>query len=251
VLALARLGGPGAWLGGGAGVAYAGVADEVIALTLRSIPEMPNGIVVDELPDVTPGSWCALDRRGLEWHGGSLPLEGAAIYDPLMPRVDNGPWLLERLEAIGSAFESPADAGSPEAARLLADAIRGDDTARAAAAADALVGRGTGLTPEGDDLLAATAAVAHSCGVRSAWIEALLPRGLQARTTALSASLLHHAVNGRAVAPYADLFDRNSETWRGSLLTLAGLGHSTGRAYLTAAYTFVTEWINRREGVDR
>ena len=119
-----------------------------------------------------------------------------------------------------------------------------------------LTGRGGGLTPEGDDLLASTAGVARARSFPDPWIRALThlsspsgatkqapgttevliaPSGTGARTTKLSASLLRHAAEGRMIGPMLALLDPDEPGWREAVDGLAVLGHSTGRAYLRAA----------------
>ena len=109
----------------------------------------------------------------------------------------------------------------------------------AARAADRLIGLGGGLTPEGDDVLAATAAVVVAAGnavgfagtERARFVAALVPGRRAARTTALSATLLALAAEGRIVEPVHRLLDPTPATaWRDALATLAATGASTGRA---------------------
>jgi hypothetical protein len=63
-----------------------------------------------------------------------------------------------------------------------------------------------------------------------------VPADAAARTTALSATLLALAADGRIVEPVHRLLDLSSDTaWREALQTLAATGASTGRAYAAAA----------------
>ena len=127
--------------------------------------------------------------------------------------------------------------------------MRDRDPDAAAHAADRLLGLGGGLTPEGDDVLAATAAVVFAAGdavgfaepERARWLSALVPADAAARTTALSATLLALAAEGRIVEPVHRLLDRGSETaWREALRTLAATGASTGRAYAASVGSALT-----------
>jgi hypothetical protein len=101
---------------------------------------------------------------------------------------------------------------------------------------EALVGRGAGLTPEGDDLLAAALVTAHATDDprlpewRAATRDALTTR----RTTAVSRGLLHHALDGYAVPELAAFLTdlctgRDPAPARARLLSL---GHSSGAALL-------------------
>jgi hypothetical protein len=108
-----------------------------------------------------------------------------------------------------------------------------------AGAAGSLLGRGPGLTPEGDDVLAGAAAglraLAPGAGADPARVEAavagLVPPGAAARTGALSATLLGLAAAGGAPEPAHRLLAGPTPGARErALADLARLGGSTGRA---------------------
>jgi hypothetical protein len=108
-------------------------------------------------------------------------------------------------------------------------------------AAAALLGLGQGLTPEGDDLLAAAVVTVVALGpsaglhgrMRRRLVEALAPHPA-GRTTALSATLLELAAAGRPLEPVRGLLDldddRRCET---AIERLLKVGHTTGRVYVT------------------
>jgi hypothetical protein len=112
----------------------------------------------------------------------------------------------------------------------LVRAVRSGDPARAAAAGVALVGRGPGLTPEGDDLVAGAAAVLAARGCY-AFAAALVGTDLRRRTTRLSATLLELAAAGLGPEPLQALLAGEPA----ALERLVRLGHSTGRAYALGA----------------
>jgi hypothetical protein len=159
------------------------------------------------------------------------------VWDPVVAGVQPGPALAARgtaiLRALGVA--GPADvAGAlsdaatrpPRAAvAALFAALAGGGAADRRRTALALVGRGPGLTPEGDDLLAGAAVVAAAVGDPLA-----LPAQLRALTTPLSATLLELAAVGAAAAPVHVLLDLTRDGWRPALRELEGLGASSGRA---------------------
>jgi hypothetical protein len=143
-------------------------------------------------------------------------------------------------------------AADPEGAAgltLLFRAVGERDPEPAAAAVRALLGRGPGLTPEGDDLLAAVAGTLAVLGpaiVPPSPAEAGDPpdppwdpllaalRPLSGRTTALSATLLGLALDRRLPEPAARLLDLSptgERAWPAALTRLERLGHGSGRAY--------------------
>jgi sulfur transfer complex TusBCD TusB component (DsrH family) len=98
-----------------------------------------------------------------------------------------------------------------------------------------LIGRGPGLTPEGDDVVAGMAGVL-AAAARHDEVAALLGRDLRRRTTALSATLLELAARGLGPEPLqAVLAGRAS-----ALVRLLAMGHSSGRAYARGAAAALT-----------
>lgn len=237
-LALAERHPSGTVLGGGSGALYLALGGDVVALTGPAVVEMPVGIGLEgPPPDLAPGTGVNLAPTGLTWPGGETLWDGAEIYDPTIGVVQPGPWLEERARYIEALVPAPPEIDGVDALRRAIDTL---DPADAAEAARVLTGRGGGLTPEGDDLLAASAGAARAVGWPDGWIRSLLVPGLMARTTSLSASLLRHAVEGRVIAPLVELWDPKSSGWRVAADRLAVLGHSTGPAYLTAAALVMT-----------
>jgi hypothetical protein len=116
----------------------------------------------------------------------------------------------------------------------------------ALAAACWLIGRGPGLTPEGDDLIAAAAGVIAVFGAgagwatrdRLRWLVSVVGTDLRVRTTPLSATLLELAATGMVVEPLHDLLRfpvAGTDRWHAALRRLLGVGRSTGLAYATGA----------------
>lgn len=237
-LALAERHPSGTVLGGGSGALYVALGGDVIALTGPAVVEMPVGIGLEgPPPDLAPGTGVGLAPTGFTWPGGGIAWDGAEIYDPTIRGVQRGPWLEERVRYIEALVPVHAEIDGVGALRRAIDSVDPED---AAEAAHVLTGRGGGLTPEGDDLLAATAGAGRAVGWPDGWIRSLLAPGSRARTTSLSASLLRHAVEGRVIAPLLELWDPESSGWRLAADRLAVLGHSTGPAYLTATALVMT-----------
>ncbi|GAA1917138.1 hypothetical protein GCM10009837_47780 [Streptomyces durmitorensis] len=109
----------------------------------------------------------------------------------------------------------------------LREALRTDDTGRVLEAARALVGRGPGLTPSGDDILCGALLARHATG-RPIGALAAAVGGAEARTPLVSAALLRHAVRGECVPQVAQVI---RGLGRGEALDLAPLlavGHHSG-----------------------
>ena len=147
---------------------------------------------------------------------------------PLLP---NGVVLTGAVSA-GAVSVAGADVWDPTI-RLDNPALEPDDTLarRPLESLGAeLIGRGPGLTPEGDDFVAGLAAVLAAAS-RHDDVAALLGHDLRRRTTALSATLLELAARGMGPEPLqAVLAGRAS-----GLPRLFAMGHTSGRAYARGA----------------
>jgi len=163
---------------------------------------------------------------------------------------------VQNLTRIGLATANDPDGAAGLA--LLFRAVRERDPELAGAAVRALLGRGPGLTPEGDDLLAA---VAGSLAVLGPAVYPPAPpreppppdrfrsklppeppgdpllavlTSMPGRTTALSATLLALAATRRLPEPAGRLLDLSpagEKAWPAALARLERLGHGSGRAY--------------------
>jgi Protein of unknown function (DUF2877) len=177
--------------------AYVEAGGFVVVLTAER-PVLPNGAQVARLPAA----------------GEDVVVHADDVWDPRL--------------RIGDP--SPHDAPVPDA---LARAVETRDPELAAAAGAGLIGRGPGLTPEGDDLIAGAAAVVAigSWPEKDEWLEALLGGDLRRRTTALSATLLELAAQGMGPEPLQGWLAGDA----GALDRLTAIGHSTGRAIAAGA----------------
>jgi hypothetical protein len=186
----------------------------VAVITPPGTPWLPNGIALGPGPTVVWDPVLPALRPGPE-----LAARGAAILRALGAA---GPWA----PAIRGALRGGGATRPPQAAiDALLDALAAEDRAAGGRAALALTGRGAGLTPEGDDLLAGVCAVAAAAGCPLP-----LPRDLTERTTPLSATLLELAAAGAAPRPLHALLDLSERRWQAALQSLERLGASSGRA---------------------
>jgi hypothetical protein len=210
----------------------------VVALTAPGVPLMPNGIAVARTA-VGDGAVRAAPDRIVVGGEEAVTWSADAVWEPRLGVVGAG--RVEALRERGAAIRA-ALGGSLSFDAGLEGALRERCVDAATRAAGRLIGLGGGLTPEGDDVLAATAAVvvavAGAVGFEDArrFVAALVPADAGARTTALSATLLALAAEGRIVEPVHRLLDLDGgeAAWRGALATLVATGASTGRAYAGA-----------------
>jgi hypothetical protein len=270
----------GVVLGAGATAAWVDLDGFVVAITSREVPLLPNavalaagsgamgpsGIAAGAGGRLTPGR-IDLGPLQVTWDPSAPP-----AWDPTVPvPTDAGPAALARrgaalLGALGAGptllvddlarwpLATAADPAGAAALGLLFRAVRERDPEPAAGAARELLGRGPGLTPEGDDLVAAVAGTLAVLGPAAGWGRAVLTGFLaalvtpaRARTTALSATLLGLAARGRLAEPAGRLLDLGPDgeaAWPAALARLERLGHGSGRAYAAgiAATTSLLAW---------
>jgi Protein of unknown function (DUF2877) len=210
-----------------------------------------------------------LDREALARRAAALRSALGAVDSPEHPPRGSATLPLRGPQGPGVGFD---DARDPGPAALVAELARGglataNDPGGAAAlvrlfravadrdpeaagrAAGELLGRGPGLTPEGDDLLAAVAGTLAVVGpatgpegpvlggpLDDATLAALLGAlgPVPGRTTALSATLLGLAARRRLAEPAGRLLDfgQGAEAaLPAAMARLERLGHGSGRAY--------------------
>lgn len=198
IVAAPAAGRRGRVVGRGREAAYVDAGGFIVVLGVGP-PVLPNGVQVGRLPSV----------------GETFVVPPGEVWDPTLS-----------LGAVELDVSGPDD---------LVDAVVSRDPERAALVGRRLIGRGGGLTPEGDDLVAGVAAVVASLpwpgGLRAAWLGALVGPDLRRRTTALSATLLELAVCGMGPEPLQALVGGDAD----ALTRLVALGHSTGRAIAAGA----------------
>lgn len=114
----------------------------------------------------------------------------------------------------------------------------------------ALLGRGEGLTPEGDDLLAAALVTARATGDPrlSGWCARTRLALATRRTTAVSRGLLHHALEGWATPELAEVLaalgGTDAATLDRAMDRLLAVGRTSGAALLDGvALTLTTRHV--------
>jgi nitrile hydratase subunit beta len=172
------------------------------ALTTASAPRGPLHLRCATLPRCQPGSRVRTDGRLLTGEGWTVALEAPAWIGPLP-----GP---ERL--AGAITPAEVAERAPE-----------------------LSGRGPGLTPAGDDVLAGLLLVARAAG-GPASEPRLLEVVQRTRTTAVATAFLDWAARGQCIEPAHDvlhaLAHQGPDTPAPATDRLAAIGASSGRALL-------------------
>ena len=249
-------------LGSSSTSAYLGTGNYVLAITADGVPLMPNGVRViqtDGLEVFQVGTRARVSTDEIRAGGVVVGLTNAEVREIAVPRnesystayvVRRGRNLLGELdpeiasdpvEALARALPGLAAADGLRGARTLFGALHRGESRLAEQASLELTGRGPGLTPDGDDLLAAAAAatiaferpLALPGESGESLCTAMLPADLDRRTGALSATLLRLAVKGNVIDPVRSLLDlsTNQQTWIRALARLQRIGHGTGRTY--------------------
>jgi len=214
-------------------------SDRVLVLLAHDAARLPCGLVLPttsaELPLTsiapTPGAACRVGDGQLSWPGPDGPVIIAIVRQWPVARVSHGRPLPGAVVAARAVL-TEADNAAPTVLVFR----RWSDGKPAQCASEqlagALLGRGPGLTPSGDDLLAGLLLGCLSFGVRAGSLRAGVAALAPAQTTALSAELLRHAARGECV-PEAAAFAAalaGSGDPVAAARRLLGVGHTSGAA---------------------
>lgn len=223
------------WLGVTRAAAFLAVpgTPQVVAVLSHDAVRLPVGLVLAStsaelaLPALVPAAdaVCEIGGGQLRWTGpaGTVVITAVRQWAPAAVRPG--------LAAAGASRRVRSLlAGSPiEVDPGLLAALR-DQPGNSAACA--LLGRGAGLTPSGDDVLAGFLVGARAFGLAVPALAAAVPSLARPRTTALSARLLWHAARGDCVPELAALAAamQGSGQIEPAVGRLLAVGHSSGAA---------------------
>lgn len=213
--------------------------DEVVVVSAGDATRLPNGIqiaaVSTEQPfaGVEPGSAASIGSGRVMFD--KLVVEAARWWNP---RPALSPIRTEDLREAHR--DLPRDVPGIESAPLRIG-LEARSAGGILHAARNLLGRGPGLTPEGDDYLAGALAATRLLGeaLRSerslaliAGVSAPLAELAQARTTTFSAALIRCALRGQVAEPAGALLRALAGRGdvAGSHLALIRVGHTSGPA---------------------
>jgi len=187
----------------------------LLALTTGAAPPGPLHLRVAVLPTLRRRDAVRIDAATLHGVGWSISLT-APTWAGVLPVAD-------RLAAVRSGT-----AAGPRASRLAAGDLGG--------LAAAIGGRGPGLTPSGDDVLAGVLLVARVLGGAAAEPDLVAVAG-SVRTTDVAAAFLQWAARGQCIEPAHQWLDAvaDGDAVRATRVAarLGGIGASSGRALLS------------------
>jgi hypothetical protein len=237
---------PASWLGASASGLYlqTGGRPSVLAILAHDAVRLPCGLLLPhtsaEMPLaglVPPGraaAPCTVGGGTVNWTGPAGPVAIVPVRQWAPARVSPGAVAAAALDQVMAGLPEPAcadvDAG-------LLSGLRGADPA---ALVPLLLGRGSGLTPSGDDVLAGFLIGGRAFGADVTALRREVRQRAPDATTALSATLLWHAARGECIdevaAMAAALAGRGAP--ESALGRLLAVGHTSGAALawgLTAA----------------
>ena len=169
--------------------------DDVVCLATPEAVRVPCAVVVRRLPVVSVGTIGSIG--GGELTLGTFTDRVGRWWRPPRPSLD------------------PASAGDLLAALDRCEVVLGID----------LLGRGPGLTPFGDDVLAGALVTLRALASPRASSLASAVVGQLHRTTVVSAALLRHAARGECIPELAAVLAPSAA----ALPALLAVGHSSGR----------------------
>lgn len=224
---------------------YLRLDDLCVGVTAAGATSVPCALRVAS-PDLGP----LAAVRSARVADGVLHLDESAVVvrrlvDVSVPRLDPAP--LRQVPLARGA----ADVVGAVAAELPAPALRllaaGDP-----AAVLLLVGRGSGLTPLGDDVLAGWLALHRASGAAAPAVEDAVVRHL-GRTTLLSATLLDCALRGEVLPQYAavvralpgHLAGTGRPALQAAVTDLVRVGHTSGAGLLLGLRTALDHLTNQ------
>ncbi|HUB40842.1 MAG TPA: DUF2877 domain-containing protein [Streptosporangiaceae bacterium] len=210
--------------------AFSGLASQVIAVLSTDAVRLPCALVIPEraarlsLSSIAPRGEVTVGLGALRWacSAGDVTVSATRVWlPPHIPRLHPR---TERCSQLMAAL--PWSKLPPEVAPAIGLA-RGS-----AGSVEQLLGRGPGLTPSGDDVLAGFVVAARAFGLDIGDIRAKIVGHAEGATTALSAQLLKSALAGEGVPEIVGLL-----RWLGGssgrvspVDALTAVGHTSGAA---------------------
>ena len=206
----------------------------VCVATSRAV-RLPCSMVVSTLPEVAVGDVVWLGAGGVRLAGVAVrPTRWWRPPTPLLCDVDAA---RSRARLLPSLRE--LDRSARPARRVAGAAFQ--------RTVDGLLGLGPGLTPAGDDVLAAALVALRAAGSPRAddLANAVAAAKPDVRTTLVSAALLRHAAQGQCIPELAAVLRAldGSGNLERALVTLRAVGHTSGDALAAGVRLALLELI--------
>lgn len=204
---------------------YLTMDGRILALTTSAVPSGPIHVRCDTVPPARHGEPVIARDEVLRSPAWQCRLT-APVWRPALP--EPGAFTAEAcLVALEPAEPAHLLVGPlPEAWPRYADVLGQGDLMRAA---ETLGGRGAGLTPAGDDVLAGLLLVARTRWGAAAEDE-LVRVAARARTNDIASAFLHWAARGQSISPVHQLFQaENPAAARAAATRLRAFGGSSGK----------------------
>jgi len=215
---------------------YLDVGGWCVGVVSRAAARVPCALraAVDPLPGALSYAGASARVEAGTLHVGGRPLAIGRLEGTCVPRLALDVLLRTGASPFpGAASRGAATVAAFAAAHLPRHGIDADVAAH-------LIGRGEGLTPLGDDLLAGWLALHRAAGVATTEVDDVV-RSHAPRTTLLSATLLDCAVRGEVLPEFA--------SWVGALggrdvparaAALTAVGATSGAGLLHGAHLALT-----------
>ncbi|WP_433500565.1 DUF2877 domain-containing protein [Sphaerimonospora sp. CA-214678] len=233
----------------------------VIAVVTGEASRLPNAVVLGEpLAGISPGDegWAGDGAVGV----GALEIGIRRWWDPAPPlgAADPArlPAALAVLDEIGTRSPRRPGLDPAGAPALLARGCLAGSLVDGVTAAEGLIGLGPGLTPSGDDMLSGLLVTLRHLG-RAAnapgavwladWLAAAVTYDARARTTPISATLLHCAAHGQAGPEVVGVLRgiTGLQPLRPAIHRLLRLGHTSGADMLLGIRIGLSAVLSQRE----
>ena len=227
---------PAVSLGSSTHIAWFGVGNAVVVLGDGDAVRNPNAVIIagDAAPDVLAAVGPNILLGDGSMAVGSHRVSVVRWWDPHPALAAAAPDIVRLFLSAAATLVPPVDADD------LGTALSAGEPEAIVAAAAQCVGRGTGLTPTGDDLLTGAFGAYGLIGEALdasgpvAVLAAVAPavEDLLETTAAFSADLVRHALAGRVAGPVAQVLRAlvGRSPLDDSVEALLAVGHTSGRA---------------------
>jgi len=232
----------------GSDALYFTSADDVIGVTSRHATSIPCAVAtrVERLEDLFDGERLPPIGEGISLGAGAARFAGAEIRVGRYLNFHMRPFSLAAAPQMRARLTELLGApASEELSEKDLTGLAGDP----AAALPSVLGKGTGLTPFGDDVVSGLLATLLAAGAPGA--RDLRERALElapARTTPLSATLLRRAGAGDVLPAFARVvadLSTGSDRLTASVSDLCAIGHTSGAGMLLGLHLGLTHITTR------